>query len=190
MPLEESIMLPLIRGASVVAAILLAVASLSPSSDAHAQGSMQHTASAPTFRVGHLVITAPWSRATPKGAPVAGGYLSITNNGTEPDRLIGGSFPGAGKVQVHEMTMSNGVMRMRPVVGGLEIKPGQTVMLKPGGYHLMFMRFKGQLKAGETVTGTLTFQKAGSVTVTYQVVSMGAPGPAGGMHMDHMKMQH
>jgi copper(I)-binding protein len=154
-----------------------------------------------SYKVGQLVITAPWARATPKGAPVAGGYLQVTNNGSEPDRLIGGTFPDASKVEVHNMTMANGVMQMRPVAGGLEIKPGQTVELKPGGYHLMFMQFHGQLKAGEQVKGSLTFAKAGTVSLTYQVLPMGAPGPASGhgaghamdMPMDmpmHMHMHH
>jgi copper(I)-binding protein len=145
-------------------------------------GGTQHGAAAPaTYKVGNLVIATPWARATPKGAPVAGGYLSITNNGSEPDRLIGGSFAAAGHLEVHEMSMDNGVMRMRPVRGGLEIKPGQTVELRPGGYHLMFMGLKQQLKPGDTVKGTLDFAKAGKVEVAYPVRPLGA----GGGHQRH-----
>ena len=136
-----------------------------------------HQSAHPTYKVGNLVITAPWARATPKGAPVGGGYLSITNNGTEPDRLIGGSFAAAGgRTEVHEMKVEGGVMKMRPLTAGLEIKPSQTVELKPGGYHLMFMALKQQLKAGETVKGTLEFAKAGKVEVSYPVRAQGSPG--------------
>jgi len=181
-------MLPIIRGAlrSIAAVTLILSAAGGGSAVAqHASGQMQ-TATAPTYKIGNLVITAPWARATPKGAPVGGGYLTITNNGSDPDRLIGGSFASAaGRVEVHEMTMEGGVMRMRPVAGGLEIKPGQTVTLKPGSYHLMFMGLKQQLKAGEAVKGTLEFAKAGKVEISYQVRAMGDSGPAGPMRMRH-----
>src|SRR5579863_6093322 len=88
-------------------------------------------------KIGNLVITQAWSRATPGGAKVGGGYLTITNQGPTPDRLIGGSSEVAAKVQVHEMSMNNGVMTMRPVEQGLVIEPGKTVKLSPGGFHLM-----------------------------------------------------
>jgi len=182
-------MLSIIRGAlrSIAAVTLILSASAGGSALAqHASGQMQ-TATAPTYKVGNLVITAPWARATPKGAPVAGGYLTITNNGTEPDRLVGGSFTAAaGRIEVHEISMEGGVMRMRPVAGGLEIKPGQTVTLKPGSYHLMFMGLKQQLKPGDTVKGTLEFAKTGKVEVSYPVRAMGRNAGSGGkMPMSH-----
>ena len=151
---------------------------------AHAQhGSGPHGSAAPqTYKAGDLVITAPWVRATPRRAPVAGGYLTITNNGREPDRLVGGSFAAAGSFEVHQMSMEGGVMRMRPVTDGLEVKPGQTVELKPGGLHLMFMGLKEQLKAGDTVKGTLEFAKAGKIEIAYPVRAMGA---GGGGHKHH-----
>src|SRR3954470_21527212 len=90
------------------------------------------------YTAGSLKIQHPWTRATPKGASVAGGYLKITNKGAEADRLVGGSFAAAGKFEMHEMKMANGVMQMRPIAGGIEIKPGQFVEFKPGGFHLMF----------------------------------------------------
>jgi uncharacterized protein YcnI/copper(I)-binding protein len=136
-----------------------------------------------TYRVGNLTVSTPWIRATPKGAPVAGGYLKITNNGAEPDRLVDGSLVGAGRFEIHEMTMDNGVMKMRPISGGLEIKPGQTVELSPGGYHIMFMEPKEQFRPGQTVKGTLEFAKAGKVDISYQVQPMGAGAP--GMEMHH-----
>jgi periplasmic copper chaperone A len=97
----------------------------------------QKTAAAKTYKVGALVIEAPWTRATPAGASVAGAYLKITNTGAQLDRLTGGSMPNSSEVEVHEMTMTDNVMKMRRLQGGLEIKPGQSVELKPGGYHLM-----------------------------------------------------
>ena len=125
------------------------------------------------YKLGSLQISLPWSRATPKGATVAGAYLKITNNGTTADRLVSGSSPVAGRFQVHEMTMDNGVMKMRPLKGGLEIKPGQSVELKPGSYHIMLLDLKQPLQKGEHVKGTLTFEKAGSVDVDYTVVGVG-----------------
>src|SRR5690349_15843100 len=82
-------------------------------------------ACAEDVKAGDLVITQAWSRATPGGAKVGGGYLTIENKGTAPDRLLGGSADIAAKVQVHEMSMNNGVMTMRPVDGGLVIEPGR-----------------------------------------------------------------
>lgn len=132
-------------------------------------------------KLGALTIDQPWSRATPAGAKVGGGYVRITNTGTEADRLVGGSFPGASRVEVHEMAMDGDVMRMKPVQGGLEIKPGATVELKPGGYHLMFMDLKAPLAEGQTMKGTLVFEKAGTVNVEYTVRGMGG-APAAGAH--------
>lgn len=131
------------------------------------------------FKVGSLVVTAPWTRATPKGAAVAGGYLRVTNTGAEADRLIGGSFEGAARVEVHEMIMDGSVMRMRELREGVEIRPGQTVELRPGGLHLMFMELKAPVATGAPVRGRLTFQKAGSVDVEFAVAPLGAAAPSG-----------
>jgi uncharacterized protein YcnI len=138
-----------------------------------------------TYKAGALVIEGPWARATPGGARVGGGYVKITNTGKAPDRLIGGSLPIAGSVEVHEMAMSGDVMKMRQLEHGLEIKPGQTVELKPGGSHLMFMNLTGGLKAGETVKGTLKFEKAGTVEVEFRVAPIGAQSATGSMHHMH-----
>jgi copper(I)-binding protein len=140
-----------------------------------------------SYKLGQLVIEAPWARATPEAAQVGGGYLKITNSGKEPDRLIGGSLPVATSVEVHQMTMSNGVMKMRNMDQGLEIKPGQTIELKPGSYHLMFNGLHEGLKQGQTIKGTLQFEKAGSIEVEFQVAPIGAKGPQTG---GHMHMQH
>jgi periplasmic copper chaperone A len=139
-------------------------------------------------KVGDLVITQAWSRATPGGAKTGGGYLTIENKGSAPDKLIGASADVAGKVEVHEMAVNNGVMKMRPVEGGLTIEPGKTVKLAPGGYHLMMTGLKSPLKQGDRLPITLQFEKAGKVTVSLDVEGIGAKGPegAGGMEMNKM----
>src|ERR1700720_1354743 len=150
------------------------------------------SARADDVKAGDLVITQAWSRATPGGAKVAGGYLIIQNKGPAPDRLIGGSADVADKVQVHEMATTNGVMKMRPLDKGLSIEPGKTVKLAPGGYHLMLLDLKSPLKQGDKVPVTLEFEKAGKVKLSLDVQGVGAQGPAGvgstGGHMDTKKM--
>ncbi len=138
----------------------------------------EETAAAATVRVGDLTIEQPWMRATPNGAKVAGGYLRVTNRGGAPDRLLSTSIPLAGRGEVHEMLTEGGVMKMRPLEAGLIIPPGQTVELKPGGYHLMFMDLRSGVQEGETVRGSLTFEKAGTVQVTFTVAGIGARAPA------------
>jgi len=143
-------------------------------------------------KAGDIVITQAWSRATPNGAKIAGGYLTIENKGTAPDRLVGGIGDIAGKVEVHEMAMNNGVMTMRPLDKGLAIEPGKTVKLAPGGYHLMLMDLKGPFKQGDKVPLTLEFEKAGKVTLSLDVQGVGAQAPAAGAgghrEHDHSKM--
>ena len=140
-------------------------------------------ASAHEYKLGSLVIGHPWSRATPKGATVAAGYMKLTNTGTTPDRLIGGSSEVATGFEVHEMTMDNGVMKMRALKDGLEIPPGGTVELTPGSYHVMLTGLTRQLAKGEKVKGSLTFEKAGKVDVEFVVEDMGGMPPHGDMKM-------
>lgn len=128
---------------------------------------------------GSLKISQPWARATPKGASIGGGYLTITNTGTEPDRLVGGTTGVAKSLELHQMSMDNGIMKMRPVTGGLEIKPGQTVELKPGGYHLMLVGLKRPLVEGQHFQANLTFAKAGTVGLDFLIEGIGAQGRAG-----------
>ena len=127
-----------------------------------------------TYQAGDIVVAAPWLRATPHGARVAGGYMTITNNGREADRLTGGTLAQAGRFEVHEMTMVDNVMRMRQLAKGLEIKPGATVKLEPGGYHIMGLDLASGYTQGQTIKGTLVFEKAGTVAIEYTV------GPIGG----------
>jgi hypothetical protein len=151
------------------------------------------SARADEVKAGDLVITQAWARATPGGAKTGGGYLTIENKGNSPDKLVGASTEAAGKVEVHQMAMDKGVMKMRPVEGGLTIAPGKTVKLAPGGLHLMMTGLKSPLKKGDQLPVTLQFEKAGKVQVTLDVQGVGAPGPSGnmggGMKMDKgMKM--
>ncbi|MET4800576.1 copper chaperone PCu(A)C [Bradyrhizobium sp. LB11.1] len=139
-------------------------------------------------KAGDLVISQAWSRATPGGAKVAGGFLTIENKGTAPDKLIGVSAEIAGKADVHEMAMDNGVMKMRPLDKGLVIEPGKTVKLAPGGNHLMLQDLKGPFKEGEKVPVTLEFEKAGKVAVSLDVQGVGAQAPGGGGSMMMKKM--
>lgn len=135
------------------------------------------------YTLGDLTIGHPWTRATAPAAKVAGGYLTVENKGKEADRLLSATFNGSNIVEVHEMAVEGGVMRMRELPKGIEIKPGQKLELKPGGYHLMFINLKAGLKEGEKVKGVLVFEKAGRIEVDFKVESMGARG--GGGHDHH-----
>ena len=145
-------------------------------------------------KAGDLVISQAWSRATPGGAKVAGGFLTIENKGSTTDKLVAVSAEIAGKVEVHEMAMDNGVMNMRPLDKGLVIEPGKTVKLAPGGNHLMLQDLKRPFKQGDKVPVTLEFEKAGKVAVSLDVQGVGAQAPGGGGMMmkkmpDHSGMK-
>jgi periplasmic copper chaperone A len=143
-------------------------------------------ARAADYDVGSIHISQPWARATPKGATSAAAYMTVTNNGKTPDRVNCVSSDASAECQIHSMTMDNGVMVMRPVEGGLEIKPGETVTLKPGGFHMMLLNLKHSLEQGNSLQATLKFDSAGTVQVDYPIAAIGAaaPGvPAGGGSM-------
>ena len=163
-----------LRGAMLATAISFSVITSLP---------LAVPAQAQETRAGDLVITSPWSRATPGGAKVAGGYLVIENKGTATDTLVGGSTAVASSVEVHEMAVTNGVMTMRELKQGLPIEPGKSATLKPGGFHLMLMGLKQPLKEGEKVPVMLQFEKAGKVELSFEVRAIGA-GAQGGGH-DH-----
>ena len=149
--------------------------------------------SAPAFAqdvtVGSLTLSNLWARATPPKAPAGGGFLTITNNGNEQDTLTAVSTPAAEISQLHKMEVVNGIMKMREVEGGIKIPAGGTVMLKPGGFHLMFIKLKHDLKQGETLPVTLTFAKAGTVDVTLAIWPVGSMGPAGAGGANTMDMK-
>jgi copper(I)-binding protein len=140
--------------------------------------------------VGDLTLTDLWTRATPPKAMAAAGYLTITNKGTAPDHLIGATSPLAGKGEIHEMGVADGVMKMRPVEGGIEIPAGGAVTLAPNGFHIMFTGLKEPFKEGGKLPVTLTFEKAGSIETFLHILPVGASGPDGGhSHGDgEMKM--
>jgi periplasmic copper chaperone A len=129
--------------------------------------------------VGNLKISNPWARATPKGASVGGAYMTITNTGSVADRILGGPSDASNHFEIHEMSMENGVMKMRPLG---KIKPGKTVELKPGGYHVMFVGLKAQFEEGQHVK-----EKAGNIGVDFAVQGIGAQT---GASTDKMQMQH
>lgn len=154
-----------------------------------ALASLTAPAFAANYQLGAIEIEQPWARATPKGAKTAAGYAVIKNAGSAPDRLTGAALAVTGAGQIHEMKTEGGVMKMRALPDGLEIKPGETLELKPGGYHLMFSDLKAPLTQGQSVTGTLTFAHSGTVDVTFDVKAMGAPAAGDRMQMDQM-MRH
>ena len=137
---------------------------------------------APAHADDSVTVTQAWARATPGTVKTGAIYLTATNNGMAADRLVGASSPAADKVELHEMAMDNGVMKMRPVKS-LTIAPGKSVVLKPGGYHVMLTGLKAPLKEGDTVPLTLRFEKAGAIAVTAQIAKAGAmhPGEMSGM---------
>ena len=121
------------------------------------------------YILGDLTITMPMARATPPNAPVGGGFVTVTNHGETDDRLLSASSDVAGHMEVHEMAKSGDVMRMRELENGLVIPAGETVVLMPGGYHLMFMELKEPLVEGETVAVTLVFEVAGEIEITMAI---------------------
>ena len=129
------------------------------------------TANASETRITHgeLEISNLTIRATPPNAPVGGGYITIKNMGDVPDTLLGGSAAFAAAIEVHEMKMENDIMKMRALADGLEIPAGGEVVLKPGGYHLMFMKLGEQLVKGETRKVVLNFKKAGKIELEFEV---------------------
>ncbi len=131
-----------------------------------------------TTHLGPINISQPFSRATLPNAPVGGGFFTIENTGAEADRLVSVTSPASPDVQIHEMAMQGDVMKMRKLSDGLEIGPGETVTLSPGGLHLMFMGITQRFVEGETIPVTLTFEKAGTVELELPVLSPAAAAPA------------
>ena len=146
------------------------------------------------YAVGDLSIAHPFALATPPNAPVAGGYLEITNGGDSDDVLVSATVDDAiaGMTQLHRMEMDGGVMRMSEVEGGIPVPAGETVVLERGGLHVMFMQLADGLEAGTEVPATLTFRDAGPVEVIFTVETraeaearMGAGGADHDAHSGH-----
>jgi hypothetical protein len=134
-------------------------------------------AAAHDYKLGTLEIGNPWTRATPPSAQSGGGFLTITNKGATPDRLTAVRSTASNTVEIHEMKMDGNVMRMRELEKGVEIAPGATVELKPGGYHIMFMNLKAPFTRDGKIPATLVFEKAGSIDVELDVAALGAGAP-------------
>ncbi len=120
---------------------------------------------------GNLVIENTFTFATPPGSRTAGGYLTVTNNGDTDDTLTGGSTDFSKVTEIHEMKMVENIMKMRHLEQGLTIPAGESVELKPGGFHMMFMQLTQSLKEGDSKSATLIFSNAGEVAVQYEVVN-------------------
>ncbi|TPE51438.1 copper chaperone PCu(A)C [Amaricoccus solimangrovi] len=154
--------------AGMAAALVLSSPLCARAHEGHDHGAAAATATAPAEA---LSVARGFTRATRPGAPVAGGFMVITNATGRDDRLVGARSPAAGVTQLHEMAMAEGVMRMRELAQGLPIPAGATVALRPGGYHVMFMDLKAPLVEGARIEVTLTFERAGEVTVPLAVLA-------------------
>ena len=135
------------------------------------------------YELGALKIHHPWTRATPKGADVAGGFLTIQNNGAVDDRLVEITVDGVRRTELHEMANSNGMMTMRPLADGIVLPAGKTVELKPGGFHAMMMGLASPLLEGDRIKATLRFEKAGTIEIEFSVEAQGA-------NLKHSDMNH
>lgn len=131
-----------------------------------------------------IAVEHPWARATPKGATTAAAYMTVTNNGTSADRLIGATTPFADKVRFHTETEDNGVSRMREVET-VDLAPGAKVVFKPGDMHVMIVGLRQPLTQGQTLPLTLQFEKAGKIELTVPIEGVGAM-----QHDDMGSMMH
>ena len=127
----------------------------------------------PGYRAGGILVDAPWSREAPAGAKRTVGYMRISNTGSQPDRLVDGTVAATGRFELHRSVTVDGITRMQALAEGLEIRPGETVEFKPGAMHAMLVDLPRAPKAGDTIKGTLVFERAGPVEIEYQV---GGPG--------------
>ena len=160
---------------AAVAAGLLALLSIS-SPHAQQQGAGKH-------KLGAMTVEAPWARASAGAARAGAAYLRIVNAGAEADRLLGASSPVAERVELHTHRMRDGVMRMRRIEA-VAVPGNEAAELKPGGDHVMLMGLTGPLTQGGTFPLTLSFEKAGKITVPVAVRPVTARGP-GMKHHDH-----
>ncbi|MEZ5837006.1 MAG: copper chaperone PCu(A)C [Geminicoccaceae bacterium] len=125
----------------------------------------------PVATAGDLAISAPWSRQTAKSARNGAAFMAITNNGSEPDRLVSASSDVAGRVELHTHAMDNGVMKMRQIEA-IDVPAGETVMLQPGSLHIMLIDLHQPLTEGENFEIEMTFEKAGNVETSVPVMSV------------------
>jgi len=143
----------------------------------------------PHYMAGDIMIEQPWAPATPGGAATAVAYMTIMNHGSSADTLLGGTS-SVGKLDIHQMSMANGIMSMRPVSGGVTIPPGGTIILSAQGYHFMLSGLKAPLTEGARVPATLIFAKAGQVPIELSVAAIGARAPAAASSISMPGMTH
>ena len=125
-----------------------------------------------------IQISNAWARPTVAAQSVGGGYLTLTNNASKDDELIAVNAKVSKSVELHTMSMDDGVMKMRQVKS-IVLPAGKTVTLAPGGLHIMFMGLReGGLKTGESLSATLVFKKAGQVPVVFEVRTQAAANPS------------
>ncbi|MDL0430483.1 copper chaperone PCu(A)C [Marinobacter sp. TBZ242] len=148
-------------------------------------GTLSTTALAQEYTEGKIAIDYPWSRPTPPGVPMGVGYMAITNHGDSDVTLIDASTSRAKSVSIHESTMKNGTMSMRPLKEGLTIPGGETVELKPHSYHLMLEKLQSPLKEGESIPLTLNFEGAADMDIRLDVKPLD-----GGMQKKEPGMDH
>ena len=154
--------------------------------DGHAHHTDGVTAAIGTARIGDIAIEGAWTRQTPPRATVGGAYMTLRNEGAEDDVLLGGTVAFAERLEVHEMAVADGVMTMRMLPDGLPVPAGETVSLEPGGLHVMFIGIKETPMEGGTVDVTLSFAKAGEITLSLPIAAIGARGIDGDAGEDSM----
>lgn len=159
----------------LAAALWLSTPALAHDDHGHDQAH-SHDHHAAAIEAGDLVISGTFTRATNPGAPVAGGYFDVTNNGETDDRLIAVEADISEHVEIHEMTHVDDVMRMQELPDGLPVPAGETVTLGPGGYHLMFMNLNTALVEGEAIDVILVFENSGRIEARLPVLAAGARG--------------
>lgn len=146
---------------------------------------MMHDGCAPdqTFTTGGITVSGAFTRAMLDAAKVGAGYMSIANAGPEADRVVGAKSELTPRVELHNMSVKDGMMSMSHVEGGIEVPAGGSVDLAPGGLHVMFIGPNQQFQEGECVELTLTFEKAGELPVQLVVGPVGADAaPEGHKH--------
>ncbi|WP_455474192.1 copper chaperone PCu(A)C [Bartonella sp. B30(2025)] len=129
------------------------------------------------YQVGDIEIIDPWTRETPKGIKTSSGYLYIINHSSTPDRLIAISANDVEITEIHSMTVANNIMKMEKMHNGVEIPGNGEATLKPGGNHIMFMGILKPFKKGDKISAKLTFEKAGTIDVYFEVGALGATSP-------------
>jgi len=141
-------------------------------------------ATPPSYSTAGIEISQPFSRPAAAGGTGAG-FFTVTNRNTGPDILLRVESPVSSRVEIHETSTDGGMMRMQELKDGVRLKAGETVAFKPGGKHLMFIGLKAPLKAGDRISATLVFEKAGRAPVELVVRGGGAAGSGGMDHGQH-----